>query len=251
MSLLSPSARIALTPAKVALASRKTYREADAATPDWKGSMRALEGLLQETGVKGTASLVLSHQFAHVHLLPAPPVVLKPDEMQNWVRDQLARLLGETGQDWQVAWQPVPPGKPILAVRLAASCMMELRELLRRSGIRPSSIQPWLAVSWNHARRRIEKGQSWFALAEPGRMTLAGLGAGEIRSLRSVSFQDEPVKALAGLIGREALMSGGDPSAAILIDSILPRETWQGLPGRPPVLTVATGGKSLSSMLGA
>jgi len=249
VSLLSPSVRIALTPTKVALASRKTYREADVATPDWGASMKALEGLLHETGVKGTASLVLSHQFAHVHLLPAPPVVLKTDEMQNWVRDQLARLLGESGQDWQVAWQPVPPGKPVLAVCLAASCMTELLELLRQSGIRPSSIQPWLAVSWNHVRRQLEKGQSWFALAEPGRITFAGLGAGEIRSLRSISFQDEPVKALADLIRREALMSGEDLSSPILIDSILLRETWQGMPGRTPVRTVASGGESLSSML--
>jgi hypothetical protein len=242
--------RIALTPTKVALASRKTYREVDAATPDWKGSMRALEGLLQKTGVKGTAGVVLSHQFAHVHLLPAPPVVLKPSEMHNWVRDQLASLLGETGRDWQVAWQTMPPGKPFLAVYLAESYMTELVEQLRKSGIRPSSIQPWLAVSWNHVRRRFDKGQSWFALAEPGKMTLAGLVSEEIKSLRSTAYLGEPVKALADLIRRESMMSGEDPSAGILIDSILLRETWQGLPGHTPVRVVTTGVESLSSMLG-
>ena len=109
MSPLSPSVRIALTPGRVAVAAGNDRREAAVATPDWAGALAELSALLASAKPRGGSSVTLSHHFAQVHLLPSPPVALKPIELQGWIRDQLARQFGETGRDWRVAWQAEPP----------------------------------------------------------------------------------------------------------------------------------------------
>lgn len=251
MSLLSPSVRIALTPSRVAMAGHKTYLESAVASPGWTGAIKALEGLLAESGLKGRASVILSHHFAHVHLLPSPPVFLKPAEMQGWIRDYLAKQFGESGQNWQMVWQPERPGKPFLVSGIASLAMTELVEAIRSSGFKPAQFQPWLAVSWNRMRRQSGKEKGWYALAEPGRLTLAGLAKRGIWSLRSIQIQDDPVPALSDLIKRETLLAGDqEASTPLWIESVLLRSNWRSLGGGLSVHPLSSGSESLAAMLG-
>jgi len=241
--------RIALTPGRVAVASGRTYHEAAVANPGWAGALEALSALLAGSSLRGRTSVTLSHHFSPVHLLPPPPVALKPLEMQGWIRDTLARQFGEAGRDWKVSWQAEPPGEPFLAGSLEPAHLAELEGVLRAASLKLVEVQPWLAAAWNRQRRHLGRGRAWFALAESGRLTLAGLDAGRVRSLRSTLMQDDAVAALADLLAREALLAGEAEPAPLWIESILPPLNWQGAGGGRNVHPFASGREALSAML--
>lgn len=249
MSLLSPRLRIALTPGRVAVAAGRGYREATVAMPGWAGALEALAGLLAGAGLSGRTRVTLSHHFAPVHLLPAPPVALKPAEMQGWIRDTLMRQYGEAGRDWRVTWQAEPPGVSFLASSLEPARLAELDGVLRAASLKPVDVQPWLAVAWNRQRRRLGRGRAWFALAESDRLTLAGLEAGRVKSLRSARMQGDAVAALTDLLTREALLADESTPAPVWVESVLPALNWQGAGGGRSVHPLASGHEALSAML--
>jgi hypothetical protein len=249
VSLLSPKVRIAMTPGRVAMASGNSRREAAVTVPGWAGALEALAGLLAGSSLRGRTSVILSHHFAPVHLLSAPPVPLKPLEMQGWIRDTLARQFGEVGRDWQVTWQAEPPGESFLASSLEPSRLAELKSVLRAASLKPVAVQPWLVVAWNRRRRRLGRGRAWFALAEPERLTLAGLDAGRVKSLRSSVMQGDAVAALSDLLTREALLAGEAAPAPLWVESVLPSVNWQGVGGGRSVHPLASGREALSALL--
>lgn len=251
MSLLSPKLRIALTPGRVALASAGGYRDAVVAVPGWAGVLETLAGLLAEAGLKGRASVTLSHHFAPVHLLPAPPVTLKPLEMQGWIRDHLARQFGEAAREWRVIWQPAPPGRAFLASSLAPQTLAELEAVIEAASLKMDAIQPWLVPAWNRQRRKLERGHAWFALAEPERLTLARLADGNVLALRSVLMQGDALSSLSDLLKREALLAGEEQPAPVWIDSVLPALDWRRLEAGRQVHPPAGGREALASMLAA
>lgn len=245
-----PDVRIALTPGHVAVADGKVFRESAVAAPGWPGAIRTLNGLLADGAWRGRADVVLSHHFAHVHCLPAPPLVLKPAEMQGWARDCLERQFGEAGRDWQLAWQSEAPGKPFLVSSIAASMLAELQESFAAAALKPASIQPWLAAAWNRNRRRFADGRAWYALVEPGRLMLASVASGHIHGLRTAPVQGDSVASLADLVRREALLAGEDEDTPLWVDSVLVHAGWRELGKGVTVNTLTSGGETLASMLG-
>jgi hypothetical protein len=220
------------------------------AAPGWAGALEALSGLLAGSGLSGRASVTLSHHFSPVHLLPSPPVALKSLEMQGWIRDALARQFGEAGRDWQVSWQAEPPGESFLASSFEPAHLAELEGVLRAASIRPTEVQPWLSVAWNRQRSHLAHGQAWYALAEPGRLTLLRLVDGRVRSLRVAPIQDDAVAALADLLTRESLLAGEDTPAPIWIESAVLHPTWQDLGGGRSVHPLPPGREALAALLG-
>jgi hypothetical protein len=241
--------RIALTPGRVAVAADGGYREATVAAAGWAGALEALAGLLAGAALRGRASVTLSHHFAPVHLLSAPPVVLKPAEMRGWILDALARQFGEAGRDWLVTWQAEPPGEAFLASSLEPARLAELEGVLRAASLKAVTVQPWLVAAWNRQRRRLGRGHAWFALAEPDRLTLAGLEGGRMRSLRSVRIQGDAVAELAGLLTRERLLAGETAPAPVWIESVLPLASWKDMEGGRSVHLLASGRDPLSALL--
>lgn len=249
MSLSWPKVRVALTPGHVAVADGRVFRDAAVDSPGWAGALKTLKALLSESNLRGRATLSLSHHFASVHCLPAPPVRLKTAEMQGWIRDTLDRQYGEAGRDWQIAWQMELPGKPFLVGSVSAALLEELEEVMRNLSFKPAAVQPWFVAGWNRNRRRFGKGPVWYALAEPGRMMLASVAGGEVRSLRTVPTEDDPVAQLAGLIQREALLGNETTNVPVWIDSVLLSIDWRALGQGRDVQLLPSAGTSLSSMM--
>jgi hypothetical protein len=220
------------------------------AVPGWAGALEALAGLLAGAGLSGRASVTLSHHFAPLHLLTSPSMALKPLEMQGWIRDTLAKQFGEAGRGWQVTWQPEPPGRPFLASSLDPAQLAELDGVLRKSSLKGAEVQPWLAASWNRQRRRIGRGRAWYALAEPGRLTLLRLEGGHVRSLRSSLVQGDAVAALADLLQRETLLAGEAVAAPLWVESAAMRPNWQELGGGRSVHPLPQGREALAALLG-
>lgn len=239
--------RIALTPGRVALANGGGYHDAVATTPGWAGALEALAGLLAAHRATGRASVTLSQHFAPVHLVPPPPVVLRLREQQAWVRDALGHQYGAASRDWQLVWQASPPGEPYLASHLAADQLAGLEGLARSTSLRLARVQPWFVTACN--RQWPGRAPAWFALAEPGRLTLARLQGGRIRQLRSVRMQGDPAAALADLVAREALLAGETAPAPVWIESVLSGVDWTGALGGRGVQGLPAGREPLDAML--
>ncbi len=250
MSLLSPSVRVAVTPGRVAVAGGGASREAEVAAPGWAGALEALNGLLAGGKFAGRASVTLSHHFAAVHLLTAPALALKPLEMQGWIRDALAKQFGERARAWQVTWQPEPPGRTFIAASFDPAQLAELEGVLRAASLKASEVRPWLAASWNRQRRRLGRGRAWYALAEPGRMTLLGLDGGRVTSLRSSLFQNDALESLTDLLRREALLAGEAVPAPLWVDNVVLAPNWQALGEGRRVQPLPHGREALAAMLG-
>lgn len=250
MSLLWPSVHIAITPGHVAVSGGKVLREASVDVPGWAGALKTLGTVLADGAWRGRAAITLSHHFAHVHCLPSPPVVLKPAEMRSWIIDYLDRHYGEMSRDWQLAWQAEAPGKLFLVGSVAASALAELEEAVRGASLKPASVQPWFAASWNRNFRKLGKSPGWLALLEPGRLILASLAGGDVLSLRSVPTREDPAAPLADLIRREALLAGTPQDAPVWIDSVLMRPDLGGTDRGLNLHALPLSGESLASMLG-
>lgn len=229
MSPLSSDIRIALTPAMVAAATPRLYREAEVAQGG--EPLDALGELLRELRLKGRARVVLSHELAGVWLLPPAPVRLKPAEMQGWVRDRLLRQFGEAAGGWRVVWQPVPPGEAVLAGAVEAGWLAALQQTLLDNGLKPAAVEPWLVAACGRLRSALGKGASWLALAEPGRITLARIERGEFRTLRSGRVAGDPAAGLGEMVARESLLADAADGSPVWLQSVGVQADWRGAAG--------------------
>lgn len=245
-----PGVRIALAPGQVGMAVGKAIRETVVAEPGWAGALKSLEELLAGSGARGRARVVLSQHFAPVYLLETPSMRLSAREMQGWAREQLARQFGEATRDWNLAWQAEPPGEPFLVGTLARERLADLNEILRQSGLRAASVEPWLAQACKRHRRVLGRGDNWLALAEPGRLTLARLERGRFRSLRSAQAGAEPERDLADMLAREALLEAAQAGGPLWLQSVHVRADWQALAGRIEVRQLSPTDRGLAPLLG-
>jgi len=244
---LSPS-HLLLSPGHVAVAGGGRYRERPAAEAG--GALKALAELLREEGLTGRADVVLSHKLAPVWLVPSAPTRLDWRETGGWVRDRLTSQFGEPADKWHLSWQPAPPGEPILVSGVESTWLLELLALLKTAGIHPTCVRPWLSAACRRHRGPLGRGSAWLALAEPGRLTLAGLRRGRVESLRTGPCTDDPAAELAAMVEREALLDSRAAPDRVWLQSVHVEADWQrasGLEFKP--LTSARAG--LGAMLGA
>lgn len=206
MSLLWPDRRIAILPGRVAVATRHGVSEQTLAPPD--DLARGLAVALAAARCRGRAEVVLSHALAPVWLLPAPALRLDWNETRAWLRERLADRLGEAGRACRLAFQPAPPGDPLLVSALDDGWLAGLEKALAGNGVRASAVRPWLASAWNRHRARLRRGGHWLVLAEPGRLNLACFVDGRPRAVRSLAADDDPAALLADGIRRETLLAG-------------------------------------------
>lgn len=247
MSLLSPDIRIALTPGLVAVAAPQLYREAPVA--EGGDVLAALDELLRPLQLRGRVRVVLSHELARVWLLPSPPVRLNAAEMKGWVREHLARQFGEPVQGWRLAWQPAPPGQPVLTGAVEAGWFAAMRQILSEHGLKLAAVEPWLAPACARLRAA-PGGRAWLALAEPGRITLARLERGVFRALRSSRVSGDPAAALAGMVARESLLADFSDAVPVWLETVQVQADWRGGSGLE-VRQPASAQTGLAPMMGS
>lgn len=250
MSLLLPRARIAITPDHVAVSSGGNYRESPVGAGNGEGILKALADLLGSLHLRGRAEIVLSHQLAPVWLLPPAPVRLNWKETEGWVRERLGEQFGELAGKWRLAWEAPPPGDPILASGVESAWLDKLADILQAKSIKPTSVQPWLAMTCNGHRRALGSGTAWLALAEKGRLTLAGLERGRLKTVRSNQVTDDPAAALAEMLERESLLGAGSNAKRVWLQTVHVDADWRSLKG-PEIRELSTASAGLAAMMGA
>ena len=237
MSLLSPDIRVALLPGRAGVAARG---RAPLTRESAGGGLQALDELLGDAKLGGRARVTLSHHHARLFLLPAPTVWLRQAEMRPWLAAQLAPALGGgAAGEWRFAWDLTPPGQPILVAALEARMLDDLGALLARRGLALAGARPWLAAAWNR-RRQLAGATGWYALLEPGRITLLRLERGRPRLLRQrQAGEGDPAGELRALLARESLMEGIAEGGNLWLERAGVASDWVGLGGSHSVHELA------------
>lgn len=213
MSLLSPDHALVLLSGRVLLRAGGRLWE-QAGESGWEGSLAALDKLLGEAKVKGAVRASLSHHYARALLVAPPPVRLKAEEMDGWVRGQLVQDYGAEAESWRLAWQDVAPGHPVPVAAMDAARYDALAQHLAARGLKLVRAEPWLVGIWQRQHRAIGRKSGWLALVEPARIVLARVEHGRLLSTRTVQADTGLVESLTALLAREALQcavpAGGD-----------------------------------------
>lgn len=232
MSLLSPKTGLLLLSGRVLLrAGGRLWEQAGEA--GWEGGLAILDEVLAQAAAKGPlkggVSVGLSHNYARALTVAPPPVRLKADEMDGWVRGQLTQDFGAEAAFWRVAWQDVPPGHMVPVAVMESDRYEALAQRLAARGLRLASASPLLAGLWRRHHRALVGKTGWLALVEPGRVLVARVERGRLQNTRSAQADTGVVDTLAALLTREALQSTNEASGDLWLAAPDTQAAWQSL----------------------
>lgn len=188
----------------------------------WDGALSSLEALLKQAGKVRGVRVGLSHHFASMHVFEPPAVRLPRDEMQGWLREHLSQDFGAEAEAWRLAWQDVPPGRPVPVAALPAERFEALSAQLHAVGTSLRQLAPWFMAAWVRHHAALGSAKTWLALAEPGRLALARVEHGRPIHVGMSRLEAGPASAVtaqvAAAVTRQALRLGvaGDGEVGLL-----------------------------------
>jgi len=221
--------RIALAPGEAALLRARDSR----VLATHERSAASLLPLLDEALADAAwhsrrAEVVLSQHFVRHVLTPPPGKALSRAEERALVSASLRDIYGGEALQWDVQVLSQPPQHGLLGAAMDASFIQQLEAQLTHHGFREAAIRPLASVA---ARRLPQRLAGWWALAEPGWLSLFGSANGIWRHVAGQPVGDDWITALPELIDRETA------SAA----EALPSAVWVQAVGTGPVLKPAAG----------
>lgn len=217
----TPASRVLATSERNASSLLSLLDEA-LADPDWHG--RRVE-------------VVLSQHFVRHVLTPPPGRTLSRAEERALVGASLRNIYGDEALQWNVQVLSQPPQHGLVGAAMDASFIQQLDALLARHGFREVAIRPLASVA---ARRLPQRLAGWWALAEPGWLSLFGSANGIWRHVAGQPVGDDWITVLPELIDRETAAAAEALSSAVWVQAVgtgpIPKPAagdWQVLPHDP------------------
>ena len=192
--------RVALAPGEIALA-RGTRRASLPAGQNVSELLAVLDDTLADTAWQAArVEVVLSQRFVR-HVVTSPPgKALAPAEERALVLASLCEIYGETARDWRVRIHRQPPHAGVVGAALEGGLADALDSLLARRGGRHIALRPLASLAAPRVPKRLD---GWWALAEPGWLTLFGSVQGCWRHVAAVPTDAQDPDALPVLVARE------------------------------------------------
>ena len=226
-ALLRPhgtSASRVLTTGERSAASLLPLLDDALADPDWRS--RRVE-------------VVLSQHFVRHVLTPPPGKAISRAEEHALVMSSLHGIYGDEAHQWNVQVISQPPQFGLVGAAVEAAFTQQLDALLVRHGFRHMAIRPLASFA---AQRLPRKFSGWWALAEPGWLSLFGGSDGTWHHLTGQPIADDWIDALPDLIEREAGLTALDLPSAVWVQAVgtgpvaqpdSGNERWEVLPHDP------------------
>lgn len=233
--------RIALAPGEAALLRTRgtsTSRVLAAGERDAASLLPLLDEALADPDWHGRrVEVVLSQHFVRHVLTPPPGKALSRAEERALAGASLRNIYGDEALQWNVQALSQPPQHGLIGAAMDASFIQQLDALLARHGFREVTIRPLASVAAQHLPGKFA---GWWALVEPGWLTLFGSANGIWHHLGGQPVGDDWVDALPDLIEREALSAPQALPSAVWIQAVgtgpIPKPAagdWQMLPYDP------------------
>lgn len=211
--------RIVLTPGEAALLRAQDSLVLTANDGRAASLLPRLEEAFADRAWRGRrADVVLSQHFVRHVLTPPPGKALSRGEERALVAAGLHEIYGDEAARWRIEVHSQPPRDGLLGAAVDATLVQQLDALLARHGFRAIRIRPLASVA---ARRLPNRPDGWWALVEPGWLSLFG--------------------AQRGVWQRAAGYPVDENWATVLPELILRELPWPGLAERPDVWVQALG----------
>lgn len=195
--------RIALAPGEAALLRGQNKRTLPTSERGATSLLPLLDTALADAAWHSRrAEVVLSQHFVRYVLTPPPGTALSLAEERALVAASMREIYGDEASSWKIEVHSQPPQYGLLGAAVDAAFAQQLDALLARHGFRDVTIRPLASVA---ARRLPKKLEGWWALVEPGWLSLFGASRGIWQHVSGQPIDDDWATILPELIAREAL----------------------------------------------
>jgi len=160
---------------------------------------------------------VLSQHFVRHVLTPPPGKVLSRAEERALVSASLREIYGDEAQQWNVQVISQPPQFGLVGAAVEAAFTQQLDMLLARHEFRDVTIRPLASFAARHLPRKFA---GWWALAEPGWLSLFGGANGVWQHLAGQPIDDDWADALPELIECEAGLTALALPSAVWLQAV-------------------------------
>lgn len=209
--------RIALTPDEVALA-RGTQQLSLPAEGGLPRLLALLDEALGDAAWHATrAEVVLSQRLVRHVLTPPPHKLLSTAEEHALVKASLRSIYGESADSWAVQVISQPPHAGLMGAAMDADVLDSLQTRLHRHGCRQLAIRPLASVAARHVPARLD---GWWALAEPGWLSLFGAVRGVWQHVAGVPIDTLSKPALPQTLARERGSAPATVEAAVWLQPL-------------------------------
>lgn len=189
--------------------SHGTACDTAAGESSWHAPLQALQSLLPDLrDSRAEATVILSNQFMRYTLVPWSENLANADEELAYSRHCFTRVYGQVADNWVLRLDHGLAGTPRLASAVDADLIEGLRGAFDTAGIPLKSIQPYLMAAFNACRRDMPQSSAWFAVLEPGNLSLGLLDHGRWLQVRSMRIGDVWHAELPLILEREAYLAG-------------------------------------------
>lgn len=176
------------------------------AAPVWDSALQVLDQRLPAMcGVRANLHVTLSSQFARYAIVPWQ-AGLHGSEDKAYVRHYFSQMFGSVAEVWDICAATAQDGEPRLASAIDAALLLELRKVCERDAVRLKSLQPQLARTVDHCRRRLPA-SGWIVLAETGHICIGLFVDGRWLSVQTLRTGADWLQELPLLLAREACLA--------------------------------------------
>lgn len=215
------SLRIALTPGEIALKCPDAApAERALQTPDRSlaGLLPLLDGALAGAECRARdADVVVSQHFVRHVLTPPPRKALSREEERALVSGSFEAIYGEVSGGWRVDVVSQPPDFGLMGAAMDAGFLAQLETLLARHTFRRISIRPLASAA---ARRLPRHYAGWWALVEPGWLSLFGGSGGVWHHLTAQPVGTDWADTLRELVARESELASPTLPPAVCVQLV-------------------------------
>lgn len=212
------SMRIALTPGEIALKradSTPAARVLQTADRSLAGLLPLLEGALAAADCRARdVDVVLSQHFVRHVLTPPPLKALSREEEHALVSGSFEAIYGEVSSGWRVDVVSQPPRFGLVGAAMDAGLLAQLETLLARQTFRHIAIRPAASAA---ARRLPRHYAGWWALVEPGWLSLFAGSGGVWHHLTAQPVGADWADTLRELVARESELVSPTPPTAVWV----------------------------------
>lgn len=172
------------SPARVVDQQRFDVGAALADAPPWQRPLALLRELAGRSVHR--LHLVLSNHFVRYQLLPWESVLACKGDTQVLARARFQLAFGDAAAGWQVLADAPRFRAASLAAAIDGQLLAAANEITAAAGLQIASVRPHLLSALAGQLQRGRQAAGWFAVFEPGRLTVLGSAQGRATSLHNI-----------------------------------------------------------------
>lgn len=197
----------------------------EAASEPWRGAVDVLtEALRESRGRLGRTEVVLSDHFVRYLLIPWSNDLVGDDERLGFARLSFRELYGQVSDTWDLALDEQPAGEASFACAVDRALASSLREVVTRAGGQFAALTPALADCINRRRKALKAPEFCFALAEPGRISLAFRSRAGWEAVRSRRIDGPLPETLPTLLKQETVVGAAREGGVLYLCADAPAD---------------------------